>query len=88
MIHEAYYFSIATLPESAKQVIADRLLNAQVTDQIKKEFVNIVEFINNGMSLDGNILRMRTADLDRKRNQNLLDVEPEFAKLIDYHGPN
>jgi MoaA/NifB/PqqE/SkfB family radical SAM enzyme len=88
MMHEAYYFSIATLPKSAKQVIADRLLNAQVTDLIKKEFVNIVEFINNGVSLDGNILRMRMADLDRKRNQNLWDVEPEFAHLIEYRGPN
>jgi MoaA/NifB/PqqE/SkfB family radical SAM enzyme len=88
MMHEAYYFSIATLPETAKQAIADRLSNAQVTDQIKKEFVNIVEFINNGVSLDGNILRMRIADLDRKRNQNLLDVEPEFAQLIEYRGPN
>ena len=87
-MHEAYYFSIATLPKSAKQVIADRLLNAQVTDLIKKEFVNIVEFINNGVSLDGNILRMRMADLDRKRNQNLWDVEPEFAHLIEYRGPN
>jgi hypothetical protein len=88
MMHEAYYFSISTLPESAKQIICDRLLNAQVTDLIKKEFVNIVEFINNGVSLDGNILRMRMADLDRKRNQNLWDVESEFAKLIEYHGPN
>jgi MoaA/NifB/PqqE/SkfB family radical SAM enzyme len=88
MMHEEYYFSISTLPDSAKQVIADRLLNAQVPDLIKKEFVNIVEFINNGVSLDGNILRMRIADLDRKRNQNLLDVEPEFAQLIEYRGPN
>jgi MoaA/NifB/PqqE/SkfB family radical SAM enzyme len=88
MMHEEYYFSISTLPSQAKQIIADRLLNAQVTDRTKKEFVNIVEFMNNGVSLDGNILRMRIADLDRKRNQNLLDVEPEFAKLIEYRGPN
>jgi MoaA/NifB/PqqE/SkfB family radical SAM enzyme len=88
MMHEAYYFSVGTLPELAKQVIVDRLSNAQVTDQIKKEFVNIVKFINNGVSLDGNILRMRIADLDRKRNQGLQNVEPEFAKLINYDGPN
>jgi MoaA/NifB/PqqE/SkfB family radical SAM enzyme len=88
MMHEEYYFSISTLPGQAKQIIADRLLNAQVSDRNKKEFVNIVEFMNNGVSLDGNILRMRVADLDRKRNQNLLDVEPEFAKLIEYRGPN
>ena len=84
IMHEAYYFSISTLPETAKQVITDRLLNAQVTDQTKKEFANIAEFMNNGASLDGAILRMRIADLDRKRKQNLSAVEPEFAKLIDY----
>jgi hypothetical protein len=40
--------------------------------------------MNRGASLDGNILRMRVADLDRKRNQDLSMVEPEFAKLINY----
>jgi hypothetical protein len=30
------------------------------------------------------MLRMKIADLDRKRNQNLRDTEPEFADLIDY----
>jgi hypothetical protein len=30
------------------------------------------------------MLRMKIADLDRKRNQNLYIVEPELAALIDY----
>jgi hypothetical protein len=40
--------------------------------------------MNNGVGLDGNILRMRIADLDRKRNQDLSTVEPEFAQVINY----
>jgi hypothetical protein len=48
----------------------------------------MVDFMNHGASLDGFILRMRVADLDRKRDQNLAEVEPEFAQLIDYAGPN
>jgi hypothetical protein len=44
--------------------------------------------MNRGNSLDGFILRMKIADLDRKRNQNLSLVEPDFAKLIDYAGPD
>jgi hypothetical protein len=48
----------------------------------------MTDFMNNGASLDGFILRMQVADLDRKRGQNLADVEPEFAQLIDYAGPN
>ena len=84
MMHEAYYFSISTLPEQAKQAISDHLSTAQVSELHKREFVNIMDFMNKGASLDGNILRMRIADLDRKRNQDLSTVEPEFARLINY----
>jgi len=87
MMHEAYYFSISTLPETAKQAVADRLMNAVVNDSTRKEFDRIIDFMNNGASLDGNILRMRVADLDRKRQQNLAQVQPEFARLIEYVGP-
>jgi MoaA/NifB/PqqE/SkfB family radical SAM enzyme len=84
MMHDAYYFSIATLPEDAKHAITNQLMNAQVDDNTRYEFTRIIDFMNNGTSLDGNILRMRVKDLDRKREQNLAAVEPEFAKLIDY----
>jgi len=86
MMHEAYYFSISTLPEPAKQGIADHLMTAQVDDRTRTEFDRIIDFMNNGVSLDGNILRMRIKDLDFKRQQNLRDVEPEFAGLIEYNG--
>jgi MoaA/NifB/PqqE/SkfB family radical SAM enzyme len=88
MMHEAYYFSINTLPESAKQVLSVRLQQFQVSDRHQQEFARIVDFMNNGVGLDGFILRMKVADLDRKRNQNLAQVEPEFAQLIEYAGPN
>jgi MoaA/NifB/PqqE/SkfB family radical SAM enzyme len=86
MMHEAYYFSISTLPESAKIAIADHLMTARVNEGTRTEFDRIVDFMNNGVSLDGNILRMRIKDLDFKRQQNLRNVEPEFAELIDYNG--
>ena len=44
--------------------------------------------MNAGVALDGFILRMKIADLDRKRGQNLATVEPELAEIIDYAGPN
>jgi hypothetical protein len=87
MMHEAYYFSIGTLPESAKQAIANQLLNAQVDARTREEFARIIDFMTNGASMDGNMLRMKVADLDRKRQQNLAVVEPEFAQLINYAGP-
>jgi MoaA/NifB/PqqE/SkfB family radical SAM enzyme len=88
MMHEAYYFSISTLPESAKSAITDRLLNAQVDARTREEFDRIIDFMNNGVSLDGQLLRMKIADLDRKRQQNLQAVEPEFAALLDYDYNN
>ena len=84
MMHEAYYFSISTLPEEAKRVISQRLELAQVNADDRKEFDRIIDFMNRGASLDGNILRMKIADLDRKRNTDLRQVEPEFAELISY----
>jgi MoaA/NifB/PqqE/SkfB family radical SAM enzyme len=88
MMHEAYYFSINTLPTTAKTAIAEILKTAKVSQKHQSEFTRIVDFMNNGASLDGDILRMRIADLDRKRNQNLSTVQPEFANLINYAGPN
>lgn len=88
MMHEAYYFSISTLPESAKQAVAQHLQQAQVTPRARQEFDKIIAFMNSGTSLDGFIMRMKIADLDRKRNQNLAIIQPEFAQLIDYAGPN
>jgi MoaA/NifB/PqqE/SkfB family radical SAM enzyme len=84
MMHDAFYFSIATLPDSAKLVITERLSTAEVGEHTQLEFAKIIEFMNNGASMDGFMLRMKIADLDRKRRQNLATVEPEFAKLIEY----
>ena len=88
MMHDAYYYSISTLPERAKAVITDRLLTADVPDRFKEEFKRTAEFMNRGNSLDGNLLRMNLRDLDFKRQQNLATVEPEFAQLIDYDFSN
>jgi MoaA/NifB/PqqE/SkfB family radical SAM enzyme len=84
MMHDAWYFSIATLPEAAKTDIILHLENAAVPAQWREEFNRICDFMRRGASTDGSILRMRIRDLDRKRNQNLKIVEPEFAALIEY----
>jgi len=84
IMHEAYYFSISTLPDNAKSAIATQLQQAKVDDRTRQEFSQIIDFMNRGVGLDGNILRMKIADLDRKRNQNLSVIEPELATLINY----
>ena len=87
MMHDAWYFSIATLPDDAKAQIISHLESTNVLVQFKEEFSRIIEFMRNGASTDGFMTRMKIADLDRKRNQNLSTVAPEFAQLIGYTGP-
>jgi len=87
MLHEAYYHSVGTLPERAKQVAIEKLSSAEVTEYHRKEFNNIIDFINGGASLDGQILRMKVADVDNRRQQDLRTHHPELADAIDYEGP-
>ena len=83
-MHEAYYFSVGTLPTEAKAVAIQRLRDAQVTAKHREEFDRVIDFMMNGASTDGKILRIKVADLDFKRSQNLRDVSPELARVIDY----
>ena len=82
MMHDSWYFSIACLPDSAKKAISEYL--DSVTTIYRDEFDRIRDFMNSGASTDGFMTRMKIADLDRKRDQDLRIVAPEFAKLIDY----
>jgi len=88
MMHDAYYFSISSLPESAKQAIAEQLRSADVPPRIRTEFDHVIDFMSRGVSLDGFQMRREIGNLDRRRNQNLATTEPEFAKLINYTDPN
>ena len=84
MLHDAYYFSIGTLPAKAKTVATDRLRTANIPEKFRVEFDRIIEFMNNGASLDGQLLRMKIEDLDFKRQQRLGDFLPVLALAIEY----
>ena len=84
MMHDAWYFSIATLPDTVKAGITEHLRSADVPPQCREEFDRIVDFMNSGASADGFMTRMKIADLDRKRNQDFAAICPEMAQLIDY----
>jgi len=88
IMHEAYYFSISTLPEEAKRDITMKLRTSGSDSDAAPEIERIIAFMTAGNSLDGQLLRMKIADLDRKRGQDLRTVEPEFAAIIDYAGPH
>lgn len=84
IMHDAWYFSVATLPDAAKQGIADHLRQAAIPDIYREEIDRIIDFMNGGASTDGFILKMKIADLDRKRNEDFAQVAPEMAALIEY----
>ena len=84
IMHDAWYFSIATLPDTAKQQIEQHLRAADVPAVYAEEFDKIIDFMNRGASTDGFMTRMKIQDLDRKRGQNLVEVEPELAAILEY----
>ena len=84
IMHDAWYFSVATLPDAAKSQISQHLRSADVPPQYREEFDRIVDFMNGGAGTDGFMLRMKIADLDRKRNQDFAAVAPEMAQFIEY----
>jgi hypothetical protein len=84
MMHDAWYFSIATLPDLVKQAVTQQLESADIPSQYQFEIDRIIEFMNRGASTDGSMLHIKIRDLDRKRQQNMRTVAPEFAALLDY----
>lgn len=84
IMHDAWYFSIASLPESAKKQITKHLTAAEIPDIYRNEIAHIIDFMNRGVSTDGTVIKTKIKDLDRKRQENLTLVAPEFATIINY----
>ena len=84
IMHDAWYFSIATLPDSVKTELTKFLKTCNIPAQYAQEFKRITEFMNNGASTDGFMLNLKIRDLDDKRNQDFASIAPEMAKLIGY----
>lgn len=84
MMHDSWYFSIGCLPDTAKTAIERHLRSTDVPPQYADEFDRIIAFMQRGASTDGFMTTMKIRDLDRKRGQNLREVEPELAQLLNY----
>lgn len=88
VMHDAWYFSVKCLPDTAKAAIADKLRNSQLPSEYRNDVMGVIDFMNSGASTDGSITVMKIRDLDRKRDQNLAVVEPELAALLGYDFRN
>jgi len=84
MMHDAWYFSISRLPASAKQQLTHHLETCEVPEQYQSEIVRIVNFMNNGESSDGEETRKQVQKLDQRRRQDLQEIAPELARILDY----
>jgi organic radical activating enzyme len=84
IMHDAWYFSVAALPDTAKKVIADHLNTALIPSKYKKDFAGIIDFMMRGQSTDGAETLHQIQKLDQRREQNLSTVAPELAELLNY----
>lgn len=87
IMHDADYFSIRSLPDTAKTTIADHLRAALVPARTQREFDNVINFMRRGASTDGTRMLEEIAKVDLRRQQDLRRVAPELAEIIEYAGP-
>ena len=84
MLHEVWYHSIARLPEQAKTQAIEKLTHAEVSEFHKEQFKNIIMFMEQGQSSDGQELVKTTQKTDRIRGELLSEHHPELAEAIGY----
>jgi len=84
MLHDAPYFSIAGLTHEAKIKVREKLERAYFSQSNLREIKRIIEFMEQGSSTDGEILRKQIQLIDQRRGEQLDAVAPELAAAIDY----
>jgi len=84
IMHDAWYFSISRLPKDAKQEIASYLSMCDAPIVYRPDFDRIINFMNNGESMDGEETRQNIRMLDQRRNQDLGLDHSELAHLLNY----
>jgi hypothetical protein len=83
-MHDAWYFSISRLPADTKQQIASHLGMCDAPIVHRPDFERIINFMNNGESMDGEETRSQIRLLDQRRNQDLSRDHSELAHILNY----
>lgn len=84
ILHDPPEFCIATLPESVKSIVEHRLLSGSFSPSNRREINNIVGFMQQGVSTNGQRLIASIKHIDHRRQESLRDVAPELAKALDF----
>lgn len=84
ILHDAPWLSIAHLPSTAKTLIAEHVQRQQFPSQYRDELSRIIDFMQQGESLPAEQILRNIRTLDQRRNQNLAEVQPELATVLNY----
>ncbi len=84
IMHDAWYFSISRLPADAKQELAGYLSMCDAPQVYRPDFERIINFMNNGESMDGTETCKQIRILDQRRNQDLTRDHSELAHILNY----
>lgn len=84
VMHDAWYFSVSSLPKIAKQAVTQYLSQTAAGGNWAVERNKILQFMNQGKSSDGIEIKKQIQILDQRRNQNLAVTLPELAAVIGY----
>ena len=84
IMHDAWYFSISRLPADTKKEIASHLGMCDIPMVYRPDFERIINFMNNGESMDGEETRSQIRLLDQRRNQDLSRDHSELAHILNY----
>jgi len=99
MCHSPKYYNIKVLPADMKQQIVehykpyrDWITATNFSTHVKKHFIKHLDSVEKFMLSEDysaewlpQFIKM-TTDLDKIRNQNILDIVPQFADMFDAHN--
>lgn len=86
MLHDAPVHSIRSFSREAKDILRDRLQNANVIDEFKKEFESIIKFMNEPSAVTVHVLQKNIQTLDERKGESMFDVMPELYRIIFPYG--
>ena len=99
MCHSPKYYNVKVLPQYLKDQVAehyqehkDWILTTDFSDKVKDNFIKVLTGIEKFMMSEDYSEEWldhfidQTAKLDEVRNQNILDIVPQYAKLFNEHN--
>jgi len=83
VLHDAPVHCITALPDIAKGVIKDRLLGADVNNADKKEFKNIIDFMQTDSNIPMDDIISNINTMDERKGNNIIDSHPELILMLE-----